>query len=94
MSTDPASADFTARAALASIATAAAVGDGGEALKRYWTTGEGGRRINWFNEDGNLTRCHREVSKEVPVADMTSDDIWGYCQGLHIRLFGESNPRD
>lgn len=89
-----------ARRQLASLAApdsadaAGAVGDGGEALKRYWTIGEGGQRIDWFNEEGNLTRCHREVSKEVPVKDMTSDDVWGYCQNLHQRLFGVPNPPD
>lgn len=75
--------------------TAAAVGDGNaEALKRYWTIGPGGQRIQWFNEEGNLSRCHREVMKEVPSKDMTSDDVWGYCQNLHKRLFGVSNPKD
>jgi hypothetical protein len=86
-----------ARAHLAFLASAdgdaaAAVGNT-EALKRYWTIGEGGARIRW-GTDGDLTRCHREVSKEVPVKDMTSDDVWGYCQNLHKRLFGTSNPRD
>lgn len=72
--------------------TAAAVGDG-EALKRYWTIGEGGARIRW-GTDGDLTRCHREVMKEVPSKDMSSDDVWGYCQNLHKRLYGVSNPKD
>lgn len=71
----------------------AAVGGGTEALKRYWTIGPGGARIRW-GSDGDLTRCHREVMKEVPSKDMTSDDVWGYCQNLHKRLFGVSNPRD
>lgn len=78
-----------ARAALADVA---AVGDA-ERLKRYWTTGPGGARIRWGTE-GDLTRCHREVSQEVPSTDMSSDDIWGYCQNLHQRLFGVPNPRD
>lgn len=87
-----------ARAALAFIASAdtedtAAQTGGTEALKRYWTIGPGGARIRW-GTDGDLTRCHREVMKEVPSQDMTSDDVWGYCQNLHKRLFGTSNPRD
>lgn len=72
---------------------AAQSGGGTEALKRYWTIGPGGARIRW-GSDGDLTRCHREVMKEVPSKDMTSDDVWGYCQNLHKRLFGVSNPRD
>lgn len=72
---------------------AAQTGGGTEALKRYWTIGPGGARIRW-GTDGDLTRCHREVMKEVPSQDMTSDDVWGYCQNLHKRLFGTSNPRD
>lgn len=91
----PAPDEAAARRALAFIASAeaAAVGDGGEALKRYWTIGPGGARIRWGSE-GDLTRCHREVMQEVPSKDMTSDDVWGYCQNLHKRLFGTSNPRD
>lgn len=86
------------RSALAFIASAdddaaAQTGGDGEALKRYWTIGPGGARIRW-GTDGDLTRCHREVSKEVPAEDMTSDDVWGYCQNLHKRLFGAPNPRD
>jgi hypothetical protein len=74
--------------------TVAAVGDGNaEALKRYWTIGPGGARIKW-GTDGDLTRCHREVMQEVPSKDMTSDDVWGYCQNLHKRLFGVPNPKD
>lgn len=72
---------------------AAQAGGGTEALKRYWTIGPGGARIKW-GTDGDLTRCHREVMKEVPSKDMTSDDVWGYCQNLHKRLYGVSNPRD
>lgn len=86
---NPPTSEQDARAALAD---AAAVGNT-EALKRYWTTGPGGARIRWGTE-GDLTRCHREVSKEVPAVDMTSDDVWGYCQNLHKRLFGVPNPSD
>lgn len=50
-------------------------------LKEYWKTGAGGRRIRW-GTDGDLTRCHRLVRAEVPVTDMSDDDIWGYCQNL------------
>lgn len=64
-----------------------------EALRRYWTTGEGGARIRW-GTDGDLTRCHRLVRREVPRTDMSDDDVWGFCQNLHKRLFGRPNPRD
>jgi hypothetical protein len=62
-------------------------------LKDYWKTGEGGRAIRW-GTDGDLRRCHRLVSREVPATDMDSDDVWGYCQNLHQELFGRPNPRD
>lgn len=64
-----------------------------EALRRYWTTGEGGARIRW-GTDGDLTRCHRLVRREVPRTDMSDDDVWGFCNNLHKRLFGRPNPRD
>jgi hypothetical protein len=79
--------------ARAALADAAAVGNA-ERLKQYWTTGPGGQRIRWEVEEGNLQRCHDEVSKEVPAVDMTSDDVWGYCQNLHKRVFGVPNPSD
>lgn len=56
-----------------------------EALRRYWTTGEGGARIRW-GTDGDLTRCHRLVRREVPRTDMSDDDIWGFCQNLSKRI--------
>lgn len=62
-------------------------------LKEYWKTGAGGRKIRW-GTPGDLTRCHRAVRQEVPVTDMSDDDIWGYCNNLHKELFGRSNPRD
>lgn len=64
-----------------------------ESLRRYWTTGEGGARIRW-GTDGDLTRCHRYVRREVSRTQMSDDDIWGFCQNLHKRLFGRPNPRD
>lgn len=64
-----------------------------ERLKRYWTTGPGGAKIRW-GTDGDLTRCHRLVRREVPAVEMSDDDIWGYCNNLHKRLFGRPNPRD
>jgi hypothetical protein len=62
-------------------------------LKEYWKTGAGGRKIRW-GTPGDLTRCHRAVRQEVPVTDMSDDDIWGYCNNLHKELFGRANPRD
>lgn len=64
-----------------------------ERLKRYWTTGPGGAKIRW-GTDGDLTRCHRLVKREVPAGDMSDSDIWGYCNNLHKRMFGRPNPRD
>lgn len=65
-----------------------------EQLRRYWTTGEGGARIRWGTE-GDLTRCHRLVSRATrDDPSFTSDDVWGFCQNLHKRLFGVPNPRD
>lgn len=61
-------------------------------LKAYWKTGEGAARIRW-GTDGDLTRCHRLVSREAG-ADAATFDVWGYCQNLHKELFGRSNPRD
>lgn len=65
-----------------------------EQLRQYWTTGAGGARIRW-GTDGDLTRCHRLVSAATrDDPSFTSDDVWGFCQNLHIRLFGRANPRD
>jgi len=61
-------------------------------LKEYWKRGAGGAKIRW-GTDGDLTRCHRLVSREVGT-DMTSDQVWGYCQNLHKELFGRPNPKD
>ena len=61
-------------------------------LKEYWKRGAGGRRIRW-GTDGDLTRCHDLVLREVR-GQMTSDQVWGYCQNLHKELFGRPNPRD
>lgn len=61
-------------------------------LKAYWKTGEGAARIRW-GTDGDLTRCHRLVTKEAG-ADAATFDVWGYCQNLHKELFGRPNPRE
>lgn len=63
-----------------------------ERLKNYWKTGAGGARIRW-GTDGDLTRCHRLVTREAG-ADAETFDVWGYCQNLHKELFGQPNPRD
>ena len=62
-------------------------------LKEYWKTGAGAAKIRW-GMPGDLTRCHRLVSNEVPAADMDSDDVWGYCNNLHKELFGQPNQPD
>lgn len=61
-------------------------------LKAYWKTGAGAARIRW-GTDGDLTRCHRLVSREAGAGAATFD-VWGYCQNLHKELFGRPNPRD
>lgn len=61
-------------------------------LKAYWKTGAGARRIRW-GTDGDLTRCHRLVTREAG-ADAATFDVWGFCQNLHKELFGRPNPRD
>lgn len=63
-----------------------------ENLREYWTIGPGGAKIRW-GTDGDLTRCHNAVLKAAK-GGLTSDDAWGFCQRLHQRLFGQSNPRD
>ena len=55
-----------------------------ERLKRYWTVGAGAAKIRW-GTDGDLTRCHRHLSKYMPSRS------WNYCQVLHQRVFGMSN---
>lgn len=70
------------------IAMVAAGGRGGnaETLRRYWTVGKGAAKIRWGTE-GDLTRCHRQLSKYMPGRS------WGYCQNLHQRVFGMSNAK-
>lgn len=63
-----------------------------ERLKRYWTMGEGAAQIRW-GTDGDLTRCHRLVSRAAGT-DATTFDVWGYCQNLHKEVLGVPNPRD
>lgn len=56
-----------------------------ERLRRYWTWGKGGTvKIRW-GTPGDLTRCHRYLSKYIP-------DAWGYCQLRHFDRFGFYNP--
>jgi hypothetical protein len=63
-----------------------------ERLKTYWKMGEGATQIRW-GTDGDLTRCHRLVSRAAG-AESETFDVWGYCQNLHKELFGIPNPRD
>ncbi|MEV7013284.1 hypothetical protein [Streptosporangium sp. NPDC051022] len=52
-----------------------------ETLRRYWSTGAGGRSIRW-GTSGDWTRCARKLSKYMgPRAR-------GYCQLLHKRNTG------
>lgn len=45
-------------------------------LRRYWSTGEGGRSIKWGTK-GDFTRCTEKLSKYLgPRAK-------GYCARLH-----------
>lgn len=53
-------------------------------LKEYWKNGAGAAKIRW-GAPGDLTRCHRHLSKYMPGR------AWGYCQNLHLDIFGESN---
>lgn len=53
-------------------------------LKNYWKYGKGALKIRW-GTDGDLTRCHRRLSKYMPGR------AWGYCQNLHMDIFGMSN---
>lgn len=60
---------------------------GTERLKRYWTRGKGAAKIRWGTK-GDLTRCHRHLSKYLG-----SQRAWGYCQNRHQDIFGVSNAK-
>lgn len=47
--------------------------DPGEPLKRYWSTGPGGREIGW-GTPGAFTRCVLRLGKY-----MTPENAKGYC---------------
>lgn len=56
-------------------------GGSAETLRRYWTTGEGGRKIRW-GTSGDFTRCVRHLRRYLgPRAR-------GYCANLHRRMTG------
>ena len=57
-----------------------------ETLKQYWMNGKGAAKIRWGNNEGDLTRCHRKLTKYLG-----SERAWGYCQNLHMRKYGKSN---
>lgn len=59
-------------------------GGNAETLRQYWSSGKGAAKIGWGTE-GDLTRCHRKLSKYMPGRS------WGYCQNLHMRKYGKSN---
>ena len=58
-----------------------------QVLRDYWAFGPGADKINWQEEEGNLTRCHDLIVKYMPE----EDDAWGYCERRHEQVFGESN---
>jgi len=62
------------------------VGGGSAAqLKAYWTIGKGALKIRW-GTPGDLTRCHRHLSKYVGP-----QRAWGLAQSYHKSLFGVYN---
>jgi hypothetical protein len=54
-------------------------------LQRYWAHGEGAAKIRW-GTDGDLTRCHRELTKYLG-----DERAWGFCQLRHKEATGEYN---
>jgi hypothetical protein len=56
-----------------------------ERLYQYWTAGAGAAKIRW-GTPGDLTRCHRNLTKYVGP-----DRAWGLCQNYHKRIFGVGN---
>jgi hypothetical protein len=68
------------------VASGARKGDGNAAqLKAYWTIGKGALKIRW-GTPGDLTRCHRHLSKYVGP-----HRAWGLAQSYHRSLFGVYN---
>lgn len=55
---------------------------GAEALRRYWTSGEGGRLIRW-GEPGDFMRCVRRVNRY-----MTTEQAKGFCNERHQDALG------
>lgn len=54
-------------------------------LRSYWTTGKGALKVRW-GTPGDLTRCHRHLSKYVGP-----QRAWGLAQSYHRDLFGVYN---
>jgi hypothetical protein len=69
------------------VASGAPKVNGGSAaqLKAYWTIGKGALKIRW-GTPGDLTRCHRHLSKYVGP-----QRAWGLAQSYHKSLFGVYN---
>ncbi|WNY15131.1 hypothetical protein SEA_MACGULLY_26 [Rhodococcus phage MacGully] len=56
----------------------------GTALKRYWTVGEGGKKIRW-GTPGDFTRCVRHLRKYAAKGGFSPE---GYCARLHHAMNG------
>lgn len=54
----------------------------GSQLKRYWTVGEGGKKIRW-GTGGDWTRCVRHLRKYLGP-----ERAKGYCSELHAKMNG------
>lgn len=54
----------------------------GASLKRYWTIGEGGRKIRW-GTGGDWTRCVRHLRKHLG-----EERAKRYCSQLHDDVNG------
>jgi hypothetical protein len=69
------------------IVASGAPKSGGSAaqLKAYWTIGKGSLKVRW-GTPGDLTRCHRHLSKYVGP-----QRAWGLAQSYHRSLFGVYN---
>lgn len=55
-----------------------------EALRRYWTTGEGNAKIRW-GTSGAFTRCVRLLREHMPAPGQAE----GYCANLCKRATGQ-----
>lgn len=55
---------------------------GTEALRRYWTHGEGGIKIGW-GTPGDFMRCVRRLDKY-----MTNEQAKGFCAERHHDALG------